>query len=91
MKMGRGCQNTIAVLDSKAGRCFKEKLRLYLIGHEEETLLRCKSDDIFDALSALNLTYGRDGGSLQTKVSDGEKSSSCADLLPSSGSSLNSA
>lgn len=27
----------------------------HLIGHEEETLLRCKSDHILDALPALNL------------------------------------
>lgn len=58
----------------------KEMLRYYLIGHEEESFLCCKSNYILDALSALNLTCAREGGSLWAKVSKGY-----IVLLPSSG------
>lgn len=39
----------------------------HLVGHEQETLLRCKSDDIFNALSALNLAWKQGGLHLNTR------------------------
>lgn len=43
----------------------KEMQRQYLISHKEETFLCCKSDYILNALSTLNLTCERGGGSLE--------------------------
>lgn len=58
-------------------KCLNEAAAHYFISHEEETLLFSKSDDIFDTLSALDLTWDMGRGVVHVMCKGGGGVTAC--------------